>query len=123
MNKVTGVTGLVLATILTAGCHLETTARNGIVAGRQFIATTESQHPECEGGKTSPSVCKLIQDGIQAVNASADLLNAYCEGTPAPGAISYVQGGVCVPVKSLQDTLQTSLVNLNQIVADIKGVK
>lgn len=123
MNKFLGAAGLVLATILTAGCHLEQTARDATTAGNSFILSTENQHPECAGGKTSPVICALIQDGIRTVNEATVDLDAYCEGTPAPGVVDYDHGGTCVPVKSAADVLKTALLNEQSAINAIKGVK
>lgn len=123
MKKFLGAAGLVLATILTAGCHIEVAARNGIAAAETYIIQTENQHPECAGGRTSPPVCAAIQNGIRAVNSSIVALDAYCEGTPAPGVAGYDQGGVCVPVKSASEVLQVSLASMNSMINAIKGVK
>src|SRR5215813_8082295 len=124
MKKVLLAGLLVLCTLFETACSpIEVIARDGLAGSKAAILTLASVHPECAGGQTSPPVCKAITDAVVAHNATTIALNAYCEGTPAPGIPSYDQGGSCVPIKNLNDALKTALVNLKSFTDALKGFK
>jgi hypothetical protein len=126
MNKFISTSGklfLALPLLFLIGCPQsqspESIARDAIGGAAGFLGNEQTIHlSECQAAPTKP-LCQSINRGIAAQHTLADALIVYCSGAPTIGP-AYKDGGNCVPVRDAAAALQSAVVNLNDIISQIK---
>lgn len=113
----------ILSLLVLAGCTpVERQAYRAVVAAKAFLDKEKVVHPECPAETTS-AVCQALARGTAAKDAVIDAAEVYCAGP------NFESGGECdAPKKGTPGAeqavakLQAATANLNQTIADIKGV-
>jgi hypothetical protein len=117
------VAALLAAVPFFTGCPSpESNARDAIAGAYGFLQNAQDAHlAECVAAPMK-TVCAAITAGITYQHAVATALAIYCGGLPAAGAASYADGGVCVPVKTAKQALESAVSNLNNLIVTVKGL-
>ncbi len=112
---------VLLCVLALTGCPAEQDARDAIAAAHGYIVSAQSQwQASCTVDKTQLK-CATTNKLIAAQHTAADALAVYCGGPSATG-VGYADGGTCVPQKSAGPALQSAVMNMNAIVADVKAL-
>jgi hypothetical protein len=121
MKRLFALPLFVLVLSLTGCPKPEVLARDGIAAAHGYVVYGQTEWLlECKGNPLQ-SKCVLINRLIVAEHITADALAIYCSGTPLNGIAPYAQGGPCEPVKTAMPALQASLVNIQDLVTQIRA--
>lgn len=98
---------------------VENQARDTAAALGGLLAQVQTQDKATCTVNPSQSICQTINKAISAQNALITSTEAYCgwSTTSPPGDPT----ASCVPVKSLEGALQTSIANANTFVTQLKG--
>ena len=114
--------GCVLFLLMLWACSpVDQQARDVIAGAKGAITAAEAQHPECSPLRhpenQQQAACVTIAKAIAAENTAIDALNLYCNFSPSdPGSQQ------CERVQSAQDFLKNSLLSLQTITGDVKGL-
>ena len=97
----------------------EQIARDVIAGGTAALRTAQTIYaPECQANSNGQA-CVLINQAIYAHAAAITALETYCGFQLAP--VAPAADAQCTPVKSALPALQTTITNLNQLVAEVNA--
>ncbi|MFY9560503.1 MAG: hypothetical protein WAQ52_09745 [Terriglobales bacterium] len=111
---------LVLGLLPMLGCSpLENQARDAAAALSGSIAAAQTKYQASCTANPSQEICQVINRGVSGENALITAVETYCGWavTPAPPD----PNAKCVPVKSAQAALQTTIANAATLTLQIKG--
>lgn len=107
--------------LVTIACSpIENQARDTAAALQGAIIAAQAQYQSSCSLNNAQTVCQTIARAVNGQNALITSVEAYCGWNSAnpPGD----PAAKCVPVKSAQAGLQTSIANANQFITELKGV-
>lgn len=108
----------------------EQIARDAFYAAKGFVEQAQDNHEaECvalqdtplgsitdERARKAKKICIAINQAADAQNLLGHAINQYCGG---PG---YLEGGDCNPQVDVEARLRAAIVDLNQYIANLKGL-
>jgi hypothetical protein len=114
---------LVLVFFLGGCTPVEQQAQDALAASQGFIVQAQKNHQaECSQTPKKAFPCGTINQAVGAQNLAIDALETYCSWTPQDVADAAAGKSVhaCIETKTAEDTLRSTLANLNRILKDYK---